>query len=144
MHKPLFIAGNAQQDAKAKQRPAHRHKFAPLMLRTEREGELAVGERWFAGEFQQPLTENAKSDLRLGAIEHGACQAQQHVAAAVVVRQTARGIGQVRRTFVKTRAFALDVQRPAGLTREPLAQGVGVAAHRREVVMHWVHQRRHQ
>ena len=101
------------------------------MLRAQREGEAEGASSGSAASSSSLLAEQAQRDLRVGALQHRAGQAQQHVAAAIVAGRPRVGIAQVGRPLVQARAFALDLQHPAGFAREPLAQRVGLAAHRR-------------
>jgi hypothetical protein len=114
------------------------------VLRTEREGEAERGERRLTGELQQSFSQQPQRDLRVGALEHRASEAQQHIAAAIVAGQAARGIDQVRRPLVEARAVAFDMENPAGLAGKPFAQPLGMAAHGGEVLVRCIHKRRHQ
>ena len=99
------------------------------------------------GRQQQALAQQAQRDLGIGALQHRAGQAQQHVAAAVIAGQAAAGIGQlggIGRALVEPGAVALDQQWPAGLARKPFPQPVGLAPHRHKGLVVGAHQGAHQ
>jgi hypothetical protein len=144
LHEGFFVAGDMLQHAECQQRSAHHHQLAPFVLCAQREGETKRGERRIGGELEQSLSQQTQRDLRIGALEHGAGEAQQHVAASIVAGQASGGVDQVGRPLVETCAVAFDVEDPAGLSRKPLAQPIGMAAHGGKVFVRRVHQWHHQ
>ena len=146
-HKAVLVAGHPHQHAECQQAAADGHQLAPLMLGHQRKTETAGGQRRLGRQQQQALAQQAQRDLRVGALQHRAGQAQQHVAAPVIAGQAAGGVGhlgRIGRALVEPGAVALDHQGPAGLAQEPLAQPLGLAPHRRKGLVAGVHQRAHQ
>src|SRR3546814_4713035 len=58
--------------------------------------EIVGGQHWVRRQSQQTFTQQAQRDLRVGAFEHRAGQAQQYVAPSLVARHAATGIVQIR------------------------------------------------
>jgi len=105
----FLVARHALQDAEIEQGTADGDQFAPFADAVQGEGEAARGEYRLCRQLHQAFAEQVQGDLRFGAFQYRAGQGQQDVAAAVVVRQAARGVLQVGRTFVEPRAFAFDL-----------------------------------
>jgi hypothetical protein len=126
LHERLLLAGHAAQHAQLQQCAAHRHQFAALRPARQREAESERHQLRFGRQLQQPLAQQPQRDLRIGALQHGAGEAQQHVAAAVVAVEPAHGTGEIGRSLEEARGVAVHLQHPAGLAQEPFAQRLGM------------------
>src|SRR5262249_20628820 len=121
-------------------------ELAPFMVRFKFETEAKCIQCRFGCQSQQPVAENAKRDLWVGAFKYGARQAKQHIATPIVIRKSSRGIEKIGRAFEKSGTIPLHMQHPPGFTSEPLPEVLGMPPHCGEFGMcrghQWGHQQR--
>jgi hypothetical protein len=140
----FLVAGDALQDPEVEQCATYGDQVPPFGSATERELEATRDQRRVGCQLHQAFSEQLQGDLRISSFEYGTRKAEQDIAVPVVVRQPARIVREVRGPLEEPSTLALDVQRPAGLSRKPVAQSSGLATYRREGVVIRRHQRLQQ
>jgi hypothetical protein len=144
MNESFLFSGNSNQNTKVEKMMANSDELAPFVVRFKFETEAKCIQCRFGSQSQQPVAQNAKRDLWVGAFKYGARQAEQHIATAIVIRESSRGIEKIGRAFEKSGTIPFHVKDPSGLTSKPLPKILGMPPHRGELGMRGGHQRGHQ
>ena len=131
----LLFPGHALKYALLQQAAADCDQFAALGGAAQGEGEAHFFQGRIGSLLHDPLADQPQGDLWIGPFQYRTGQAQEHVAASVVAREATGRIGQIGGALEQARSLTIHVQGPAGFSREPFAQAVGLASHGGKVGM---------
>ena len=100
LHERFLLTCYAVQDTKLEQIASDMNELAPLVHLLQRECESSRSKFRIGCRIEQAVAQRPKRDLRVGALQHGAHQAQQGVVAPRESNSSAGPISEIRRKLV--------------------------------------------